>query len=220
MLPGSERILLDTETGLLLSSRAVQAIDNQRGGYQSDIAYTLQRMSYGAPGEQSLFSLPASGMKEVKELSSWNAARIRKQLVGNPAPELAVTDIRGKPLSLAAFKGKTVLLDFWTTWCPPCRADAPALDKLYSKYGGKDLAIVSISVSEDRAIVEKFLSEHPRNFPVVLTTENEMPHPYQIGIFPTYIVIDGDGSVASASEGEKGFGDLRKLLKKAGVDTD
>jgi thiol-disulfide isomerase/thioredoxin len=108
-------------------------------------------------------------------------------------------------VSLAAASGKTVLLDFWTTWCPPCRADAPALDKLYEKYGERDLMIVGISVSEERAIVEKFLTEHPHNFPVALTTENEMPRPYQIGLFPTYIVINPDGTLASAVEGEKGF---------------
>ena len=123
-------------------------------------------------------------------------------------------------MALSAFKGKTVLLDFWTTWCPPCRADAPALDKLYRKYREQDLMIVGISVSEERAIVEKFLKEHPHSFPVVLTSENEMPRAYQIGVFPTYIVIDRDGTVASAVQGDQGFGELRKLLKKAGLEID
>jgi thiol-disulfide isomerase/thioredoxin len=107
---------------------------------------------------------------------------------------LAVTDIRGNSITLSALRGKTVLLDFWTTWRPPCRADAPALDKLYRKYGSQNLAIIGISVSEDREVVEHFLKEHPHDFPVVLTTENEMPRPYQIGAFPTYIVIDRDGA--------------------------
>jgi thiol-disulfide isomerase/thioredoxin len=159
-------------------------------------------------------------MREVKELSRWNAARIKKELAGNPAPDLALTDIHGKPLKLSDAKGKTVLLDFWTTWCPPCRADSPALDKLYQKYGQQDLLIVGISVSEERATVEKFLSEYPHSFPVALTTENAMPRAYRIGAFPTYIVINRDGTVASAVEGEKGFADLRKLLKKAGLEVD
>src|SRR6202035_4612386 len=105
--------------------------------------------------DDSLFSLP-SDLREVKELSRWNAARIKKQLAGKAAPELAVNDMEGRPVSLAAYKGKTVLLDFWTTWCPPCRADAPSLDKLYAKYGGQDLMIVGISLSEERAIVENY----------------------------------------------------------------
>jgi thiol-disulfide isomerase/thioredoxin len=218
MLEGSARILLDTETGLLLSLRTVQMIAGPREGFQSDVSYVVKRVSYGTPADENLFKLPSGDMREVKELSRWNAARIKKQLAGKSAPELTVTDIQGKPVVLSAFKGKTVLLDFWTTWCPPCRADAPALDKLYRKYGDQDLMIVGISVSEEHAIVEKFLREHPHSFPVILTTENEMPRPYQIGVFPTYIVIDRDGTLTSAAEGDQGFSDLRKLLKKAGLE--
>jgi len=220
MLQGSARVSFDTETGLLLSLRTVQVIEIHRAAHQLDVTYALQRMSYGKPPDASLFKLPSDDMREVKELSSWNAAKIKKQLTGKPAPDLAVTDILGKPVALSAFKGKTVLLDFWTTWCPPCRADAPALDKLYRKYGEQDLMIVGISVSEERAIVEKFLKDHPHSFPIVLTTENEMPRTYQIRVFPTYIVIDSDGTVTSATEGNQGFGELRKLLKKAGLDVE
>ena len=80
--------------------------------------------------------------------------------------------------------------------------------------------IVGISVSEERAIVEKFLNEHPPSFPIVLTTENELPRPYRVGVFPTYIVIDRDGTIAAAVEGDQGFSDLRKLLKKAGLEVE
>jgi thiol-disulfide isomerase/thioredoxin len=125
-----------------------------------------------------------------------------------------------KQIALSAYKGKIVLLDFWTTWCPPCRADAPALDKLYSSYGGKNLMIVSVSVSEERKVVEKFLQEHPHRYPVVLTSENQMPKAYQIGAFPTYIVIGTDGNLVTATEGEKGFSSLRKMLRKAGLETE
>jgi cytochrome c biogenesis protein CcmG, thiol:disulfide interchange protein DsbE len=195
-------------------------IDNGREVYTAVLNHALKRMSYNKPVDPSLFQLPSEGMREVKILTPWNSARIKKQLAGNAAPELAATDIQGKPVSLSAFKGKTVLLDFWTTWCPPCRADAPSLDKLYQKYKGNDLMIVGISVSEERGVVEKFLKDHPHEFPTVLTSENEMPRPYQVSLFPTYIVIEKDGTVSSAVEGDQGFAELRKLLKKAGMDVD
>jgi len=219
-LGGSQRMLLDTQTGMLLSRRVVETIQNDRGSYQREISYVLRRFSNGPPPDASLFKLPLNDMHEVKELSRWDAAKIKKQLAGSPAPALTLTDIQGRPVALSAAKGKTVLLDFWTIWCPPCRADAPALDKLFLKYGGQDLMIVGISVNEDRGIVEKFLREHPHSFPVALTTENEMPRAYQIGFFPTYVVINRDGTLASAVEGEKGFADLRKLPKKAGLEAD
>jgi thiol-disulfide isomerase/thioredoxin len=226
MLEGTELMVVDLETGLLVSLQGEETIESSSGlgsrksEYQRDFVCKLKRMRYGAPADASLFTPPGDGMHEVKELSRWNAAKIRKQLAGKPAPDLALIDMQGRPVALSAFKGKTVLLDFWTTWCPPCRADAPSLDKLYSKYGGQDLVIVGISVSEEIAVVEKFLKDHPHSFSIALTTENEMPRPYQIGVFPTYIVIDKDGLVESATEGDQGFSELRRLLKKAGLEVD
>jgi len=219
ILDGRTRVTVDIETGMLVALSSAQIIDNNKNPYRSEVSYVLKRVRMGNAIDVSLLTPPGT-MHEVKKLSSWNAAKIKKELGSKPAPELAVTDMAGNPVTLAAFKGKTVLLDFWTTWCPPCRADAPALEKLYRKYGPQDLVILGISVSEDRAIVEKFLKEHPHSFPVVLTTENEMPRPYQVGAFPTYIVIDRDGTVTSAAEGDQGFDDLRKLLKKAGLEVD
>jgi len=80
--------------------------------------------------------------------------------------------------------------------------------------------IVGISVSEQREVVEKFLKKHPDSFPVVLTTENEMPRPYQVGLFPTYMVIAQDGTLTTAVEGDQGFAELRKFLEKAGMETE
>jgi thiol-disulfide isomerase/thioredoxin len=217
MSEGTTRLAVDTETGMLVQLNTRALIENSRSDYQLTVMYSLTRMSYGSALDASLFKLPESGVHEVKELARWNAARIKKQLVGKPAPELVVTDIQGNSISLEQLKGKTVLLDFWTTWCPPCLADAPSLEKLYSKYGGKNLMIVSISMNEEREVVEQFLKKHTRSFPVVLTTENELPRPYQIGEFPTYMVIAPDGTLTTAVEGDQGFGDLRKFLQKAGM---
>src|SRR5262249_47521737 len=156
VLSGNARNMFDIETGLLIASRTVEAIDNGKIQYQLDVTRILKRISYGAPADVGLFKPPSDDFHEVKELSPWNAAKMKKELAGKAAPDLTVTDLKSEPVTLSALKGKTVLLDFWTTWCPPCRADATALDRLYKKYGGKDLAIVGISVSEEREIVEKF----------------------------------------------------------------
>lgn len=220
LLEGTARIFIDTETGLVVSLSTAELIGSAHGQRDSRSTYTLQRMTYNKPLDASLFKLPSSDLREVKELSRWNAAKIKKQLAGKPAPDFAFKDLQGKPVALSAFKGKTVLLDFWTTWCPPCRADGPALEKLFGKYGGEKLMIVGVSVDEARPIVEKFLKEHRHGFPIVLTDENEMPRPYQVSAFPTYIVIDSGGVLSTVVEGDKGFGDLRKLLKKAGLELD
>jgi cytochrome c biogenesis protein CcmG/thiol:disulfide interchange protein DsbE len=225
---GVSRLTIDSETGMLVRSDneevIEQSLDDGPGrsphAYKVNWTYSLTRMTYGVVLDTALFKLPETGMREVKEFTKWDAARIRKELAGKPAPELEVTDIKGNPVSLANLKGKTVLLDFWTSWCPPCLADAPSLDKLYARYGSTNLMIIGISVNEERDIVERFLQKKPHVFPVVLTSENEMQHPYQVGKFPTYMVIAPDGTLNAAFEGDQGFGELRRHLEKAGMPTE
>jgi cytochrome c-type biogenesis protein len=164
-----------------------------------------------------LFKLP-SDAHEVKKLTAWDASRITKQMTGKLAPGLDANDIQGHPLSLAAFKGRTVLLDFWATWCPPCRTDLPELEKLNQRYATRGLAIIGVSVDEDRQVVERFLRDNGKSYPIVLTTENQLARLYQVGSFPTYIVIDKEGNISAAAEGAIGFDGLKKLLKKAGME--
>ena len=220
LLEGKGRALLDLKTGLIVAANSSQIIENPNSRYRSDTVYVLQKTTFAQAPEAIRFALPERGMKEVRELARWDAPRIRKMLAGKPAPDFSFQDLAGKPVTLASLKGKVVLLDFWTTWCAPCRADAPALDALHKKYGDRDLAVIGISVGEDRDTVEKFLKSHPHDFPVVLTSENEMPRPYEIGSFPTYLVISREGVLYSAVEGDQGFAELRKLLKKAGLEVE
>jgi thiol-disulfide isomerase/thioredoxin len=219
MSAGISRIMIDTETGVWLECHTIEVIEGPRSNYTLETTYALARMSY-APADSAVFKLAEGGMREVKHFSPWDEARIKKQLVGKPAPELQVTDIRGNPISLSGMKGKTVLLDFWTTWCPPCQADGPTIEKLYQKYSGKDLVVIGISIDEDRETVEKFLNKHPHTFPVVLSSENTLPRPYQIEVFPTYLIIGPDGTLAAAEQDDQSFGRLRKILEKAGMATE
>lgn len=216
---GERRLMADVVTGLMVSSQTAQAVDNQRTGYRQITTSVLERQATGGTLDPDLFRLP-HGLREVKRFAPWNAARIRKQLAGKPAPDFTVVDLAGNSLALSSFKGKTVLLDFWATWCPPCQTDAPALEKLDRRYRDRDLVIVGLSMGEDRATVQKFLKASEVHYSVVLTSENQIPRPYQVSAIPTYIVIDRDGNVTSASEGDQGFADLRKLLKRSGLETD
>lgn len=217
MLPGTMRLLAEAETGLLVSYQASQEVQAPTGGYRQETRLTLKRMTFGKPALASLFTLPAN-FREVAEFTPWNAAKIQQQFAGKPAPAFVVKGLDGKAISLASYKGKIVLLDFWATWCPPCRADAPALEKLHQQH--QDLAIIGISVSEERATVEKFLREYPRGYPVALTTENELSRPYQAGPLPLYLVIDREGKLTAAVEGDQGMAQLRRLLKQAGLETE
>ncbi len=216
MINGTIRFMVDTETGMWLRTQTTELIEGGRYPFERGLIYTISGLRFGVAPDEALFKLPAGDLHEVSYLTPWDDVRIKKQLAGKPAPEMQVRDIHGNMISLASLKGKTVLLDFWTTWCPPCQSDASSVEKLSEKYG-KDLAVVGISVSEDRDTVEPYLKKHPHNFPIVLSSENLMPRPYQIGVFPTYLVISPDGTLTTAEEGDQGFAKLRQDLKKAGL---
>jgi thiol-disulfide isomerase/thioredoxin len=216
--PGMARLAFDTVTGLLVGRSTSQVINQPRNSYRSDLTYRLAQFEYGHAPKADMFALPPN-VREVKKFTEWNAKRMKEQLAGKPAPELNLTTLDGKPLSLDSLKGKTVLLDFWATWCPPCRVDGPALDKLHAKYGAQ-LVIIGLAVGEDRTVVEKFLKEYPHKFPIVLTAENDLPRHYDVAALPTYVIIDAEGHLDTAVEGDRGFDGLRSRLKQAGLDVD
>jgi thiol-disulfide isomerase/thioredoxin len=219
MSSGTARVMIDTETGMWLRCQLEMLFERTFGSNDVVKTYTLERFSYGATADMSLFKLPG-GLHEVHEFAPWDEGRIKKELAGKPAPELRVTDIQGKAISLTDLKGKTVLLDFWATWCPPCQSDAPAIEKLNEKFGDKDLKVIGISMDEDRETVEKYLKKHPCKFPVVLSSDNLMPRAYQIRVFPTYLVIGPDGTLVTAEQGDRGISSLQKTLKKSGMQTE
>jgi thiol-disulfide isomerase/thioredoxin len=213
---GTARVMVDTETGIWLRCEVAETVDTSRGTNTWELTYSVKQMTYGAAPDVALFRLP-EGLHLVGELSPWDEGRLRKELVGKPAPDFQLKDMKGAPISLANLKGKTVLLDFWATWCPPCQADASSIEKLNQKYGNGNLAIIGISVGEERAIVEKYLKKHQHSYPVVLSIDNEMPRAYQVGVFPTYMVISPDGTLTTARQGDQGFANLRRDLEKAGM---
>jgi thiol-disulfide isomerase/thioredoxin len=215
---GIGRLMFDTQTGLLVHRSTAQMVSQPGATYRRDVTYRLTRMRRGDVPTAALFSLPRDA-REVKKFTSWDAKRMRNQLAGKPAPELNLTTLDGKPVSLEALKGKIVVLDFWATWCPPCRVDGPALDKLHAKFGNQ-LAIIGLSMGEDRGVVEKFLKQYPHRFPIALSAENELPRHYDVAVLPTYVIIDAHGNVDTAIEGDRGLSSVRSRLKQAGLDVD
>lgn len=121
---------------------------------------------------------------------------------GYSAPDFALPNLQGTAVELAAEieSGELVLLDFWATWCPPCRLELPMLDTLQKRYGDRGLRVVAIDVGEDRATVEAFLNERNLSIPVLLDIDHSVATRYRIEAFPTTILLE-DGKVAEVVEG-------------------
>jgi thiol-disulfide isomerase/thioredoxin len=120
----------------------------------------------------------------------------KKGLAGKPAPEIALAsslNTTGKP-SLAGLKGKVVLLEFWATWCGPCRASIPHLQKLHDTYGKKGLVVLSVT-SEDLETVKEFVADNKMTFPIGIDDSDRTMTIYAIRSIPAAFLIDTAGRI-------------------------
>lgn len=121
-----------------------------------------------------------------------------------PAPDFTLADLGGKKVSLSSFKGTVVLLNFWATWCGPCRAEMPALNKLYLDLRDKGLAVLAVSVDDSEKSVRAFMKQRKFSFPVLMDTEKEVSFDsYAVMGLPTTVLVDKKGMIAETIIGER-----------------
>lgn len=116
------------------------------------------------------------------------------------APSFELTTLDGEKISSDDLKGKKVLLNFWATWCPPCKEEMPDMQNLYEEYKDEDVAVVGVNVTsteKNREDVEKFVKEYQLTFPILMDEIGEVTHQFEILSFPTTYFIDSDGVIRS-----------------------
>ncbi len=114
--------------------------------------------------------------------------------IGQPAPTFKLADLNGNQVSLDQFKGKVVLLDFWATWCGPCRMSMPLLEKLQSQYTA-DLALLAINLQEPRDLVASYVRTQNLHSRVLLDEEGEVGRVYRSSSIPMQVLIDKEGVI-------------------------
>src|ERR1700694_818861 len=137
---------------------------------------------------------------------------------GQPAPRFRAKTTAGDQFNNASVKGKVVLFEFWTTWCKYCEAEAELVDDIAKDFSDKGLIVLAVDVLEPDQKVKKYLVEHPRSVPIVLTKDTNLAAMYNAQSYPIYVVIDRDGNVAGEQRGAAGERALRHLLKRAGIE--
>jgi thiol-disulfide isomerase/thioredoxin len=174
----------------------------------------IRSLKFDEPLPDSLFQFtPPEGAKEVAEFSYGGGKK--SSLAGKPAPAFQVKSLDGAAYDLSALKGKVVLLDFWATWCGPCRKEIPGIERLHREFKDQGLVVIGMNVGEERETVEGFLKMAAVSYPVVLTADTNVVAAYEVNAFPTYVVIGRDGIVTAYQVGGAGEQALRDLLGKA-----
>lgn len=161
-------------------------------------------------------------MKMNKKLSSITFAMLTSAAcltanatdVGQPAPQFTLPTLQAdQPTALKQYAGKVVYLDFWASWCAPCRTSFPLLNKLHEKLKAKGFEVVGINLDEDKANAEKFLKEFPVSFTVLRDAKGEWADKFVVESMPTSFIIDKQGVVQNIHHGFASD-DIKELEEK------
>lgn len=139
------------------------------------------------------------------------AAVIAQPAVGTKSPDVALPNMTGSQVKLSSFKGKVVLLDFWASWCGPCRRTMPGLKKVYAKYKSKGFEIYAISVDQDAAAWKQAVSQDATPWTHVLDSQGNVATQWNVRYIPNSYLLDKDGKVLGVNLTEE---ELEKQLAK------
>ena len=139
---------------------------------------------------KTILRFPLAALAAVFVAVAWPAAATDGS---QPAPGFTLTSRAGKPVSLADLKGQVVMINFWASWCGPCRQEFPALDEMYKKYKPMGFEMVGINVESEKADAEKFLGATPVSFPILFDPDNKVSGTYGVSAMPTTFLVDRQG---------------------------
>lgn len=122
--------------------------------------------------------------------------------VGSEAPDFELVDLNGKTHRLSDYKGQGVVLNFWGTWCEPCKKEMPALDKMYNVYKDKGVQILAVNIAQSDFEVKNFVKNYDLSFPVVIDKTKSVMDAYNINPLPTTYLINPEGKVEKIITGE------------------
>ncbi len=137
---------------------------------------------------------------------------------GEPAPHFVCKTLDGERYTSESLRGKVVLIEFWATWCPPCKSDAPAVDALGKEFEKDGLIVLAVNMGEGRRKVKKYLEASPRSCKIVLAEDTTLAAICEAKSYPLYVLIGRDGNIAGTQNGAAGEGALRRLLRRAGLE--
>lgn len=124
-------------------------------------------------------------------------------LAGGEAPDFTLQSRAGEAVSLAGLRGQVVLVNFWATWCAPCRQEMPLLDAIYRRYEPMGFTLLGVNVEPDSRLSERFLRDTPVTFPILFDPEERVSKLYSVAAMPSTVIVDRKGMVRYIHHGYK-----------------
>ncbi len=145
-----------------------------------------------------LLAVALLGLLAVQACTPSSASAVS---VGEPAPDFTLVDLDGNQVSLSDFRGKTVFVNFWTQWCPPCRAEMPEMEAFYQEYKDKGVVVIGVDIKETREEVLQYVQEGGYSWTFVLDTIGDVTANYEVTAIPTSFFIDREGIIQAVHIG-------------------
>ena len=204
----------------LLSQMAGKSTDKKLKEAEDEIRQALAQDSANAVAHYNLGFVLIRQERDPEGIAEMNAflampgadsetVAEARRIVANPlrarapfAPDFSFTTRQNQDLSNAALRGKVVLMDFWGTWCPPCRESVPILRNLNKKYAGKPFQLVSVSSDDDEDVWKTYIQAEHMDWSQYIDLPGDVLHSFKVESFPTFIVLDKDGVIRLRQSGE------------------
>lgn len=151
------------------------------------IGYLIYKASGQPTDDQQPSNIPQSKNQPLGNLKSEVQA----------APDFTLIDLGGKTVSLSDFKGKNVYLNFWASWCGPCKLEMPDLEKIYQEFKDKDLIVLAVNVGENKSKVEAFVTSNGYSFPVLLDIQGKAAQTYKVSSIPVSVFVNKEGLIVA-----------------------
>jgi peroxiredoxin len=133
-----------------------------------------------------------------------------------PAPNFTLKNLAGKNIKLSELSGNVVLVNFWASWCGPCRQEMPLLNAIHNKYEPLGFTVLGVNVEEQVDNARSYIDERPVDFPILLDSNNQISQLYNVLAMPTTVVIDRDGNIRFIHQGYQSGDEAKyhKMVKK------
>ena len=196
-------VLRDTQSGLQQSTK---------GEVKTNITTKVTQIAINDDVDDSLFTFtPERKWTQVETLLLPQEKNL--SLTGLRAPDFALKSLNGEQLHLSDYRGKVVVIDFWATWCGPCRQELPSVNKLRTEYAD-NVQFLTVN-NEDAGKVRGFLQKNNYGLEVLMDGKKDVQRQYRVNAIPTTLIVDRDGVVRQHYVGSRSEAELRKAIESA-----